>query len=602
MTRRLRPAVLALPRPRLRPAVLVLPRPRLRRPARRTWVDLATCLGFLALSCLEYRAVVADLGHLLPAGHDSILYAWYLEWTRTSVAHLGNPLYSTAMAAPGGFNVMWNTWMPAVGLVCAPFVALAGPFVVTSVLFVLAPAAAATSAYLVTRRLIDGWAGAVLVALLFALGPFRTGHDDHLTLLLTPLLPPMALLLHRVVTSAAVRRVRTGVVLGLLVTLQLMVSEEMLVLFALAALAAVLAHAAVAPARVRQWAPRLGVVLGVAALAVLVLFGVPLGYQLFGPGALRHGVSASQSADLASFVRPGRGEWLHTASDLRVAGGYGASVAESTGYLGLPLVLLCAVAVTVLLVRRDRVAAWWLLTVCAVGLLSLGVSVRWEGSAILPGPWRLVQGVPVVASAQPVRLTLFVSTLAGILIAYVAARLGPRGRVAVLGAAALCLVPLLPPPGAHASRDPVTPAVLAGQGPRRLPAGTRLLFFPFPTLADVTAMGWQVGAGLRFSLAGGYSVFDDGSGHSAYRLPPPPCLTPLEEAARRSAPSAVVVAAAQDCWRAGGYDYLVVAPSRSVGPAVVRAAEEVTGVAPQAVGHLTFFGPPLAAGPASGRR
>src|SRR2546423_9552438 len=75
----------------------------------------------------------------VPGGADGIIYAWYFEWVKQAFVHLHNPLYTDAMNAPTGVNVMWNTAgvAPAVG--CLPPTAGSGAPPTGGATMVLAP-------------------------------------------------------------------------------------------------------------------------------------------------------------------------------------------------------------------------------------------------------------------------------------------------------------------------------------------------------------------------------------------------------------------------------------------------------------------------------
>ena len=90
----------------------------------------------LILTCYLVAAVAvtwhlwADPASRTIAGNpnDADLFAWFLRYDATAVAHGRLPaLVTTAMNAPQGINVMWNTSLPLPGVLLAP-VTLLLPF------------------------------------------------------------------------------------------------------------------------------------------------------------------------------------------------------------------------------------------------------------------------------------------------------------------------------------------------------------------------------------------------------------------------------------------------------------------------------------------
>ena len=60
--------------------------------------------------------------------NDADQLAWFFRYDAIAIAHCHLPaLITTAMNAPQGMSVMWNTFMPLPGMLLAPVTLLAGP-------------------------------------------------------------------------------------------------------------------------------------------------------------------------------------------------------------------------------------------------------------------------------------------------------------------------------------------------------------------------------------------------------------------------------------------------------------------------------------------
>jgi hypothetical protein len=500
----------------------------------RVLLVLGPVVVWFGAALYQYSAFVRHPSHGVPGGPDGILYAWYFQSVSHSLGHGHLPFITTAMNAPTGVNLMWNTSVILPAVLCAPLTAAFGATVVVGWLMVLSPVLAATSAYLVLRRLSGRIAMPLVLASLYGFGPFLAGQSGHLHLILaTPLLPIVVLLAHRLFLTTSTSAVKLGAWLGVVVAAMMLISEELGAMTALVGAVAVVLGAVLYPAVARaNWA-RAARGLGVAVVVAAVLLAVPLAYQFKGPLALKHGVTlVNLPLDLAGTIRPSYLQLFTDRSSIALNHSFRANGVENTGYLGLPLILLLLVVVIWLLVRRDRFAYWWLLTFAITFVISLGSPLWVAGhrtGVVLP--WDLVHRLPLLSSMVTVRFTLLLLLLVILLLLYASSRVTTPTRyriaVAVVG---LALLPLLPKHGR--TYDDITnaspPAFFTTHAVDAIPADSTVLVLPIAhdPISSATAMNWQLRSNLRFRLVGGYSVFNL-DGHSTYHGYLPPLATTL---------------------------------------------------------------------------
>ena len=85
--------------------------------------------------------------------HDVDLFAWFLRYAATAVEHGRLPaLVTTALNAPQGISLMWNTSFLLPGVLLTPVTLLAGPQVSLTLVLTLGLAGSAASLFLVLRR------------------------------------------------------------------------------------------------------------------------------------------------------------------------------------------------------------------------------------------------------------------------------------------------------------------------------------------------------------------------------------------------------------------------------------------------------------------
>ncbi|HEY3648283.1 MAG TPA: hypothetical protein VGL33_09955, partial [Streptosporangiaceae bacterium] len=305
-------------------------------------------LGALAVTLWLWR----DPAGRTVAGnpYDADQLAWFLRYDATAIAHGHLPaLITTAMNAPRGVSVMWNTFMLLPGALLTPVTLLLGPQTALNVFMTAGFAGSSLAMFYVLRRWDVSGPAAALGGAVYGFSPAvlhsAIGHYDLQFAVLPPLIIHVAL---RLATGRAgpVRGgiVRGGLWLGLLVTAQLFITEEILAVTAIAGFVLVAVLAASRPRAVPTAARRMAVGLATAAGVTAVIAGYPLWVQFFGP-LRQHGSPFMLDYfknDLSSFVVPSSYQLFHTAGSATAAARYQGSLPEYLGYLGWPLLVVLA--------------------------------------------------------------------------------------------------------------------------------------------------------------------------------------------------------------------------------------------------------------------
>jgi hypothetical protein len=464
--------------------------------------------------------------------NDADQFAWFFRYDATAIAHLRLPaLVTTAMNAPQGVNVMWNTFMLLPGVLLAPVTLLFGPQSALTLFMTAGFAGSATAMFAVLRRWDASTACAALAGAVYGFSPAllhsAIGHYDLQFAVFPPLIIDVGLRL----ALGRVSAVRGGLWLGLLVTTQLFITEETLLGTAIAGF--VLA-AVVTVSRPRAVAGMLRALtggLGIAACVVGVIAGYPLWVQFFGP-LHQHGSPFTPDFfknDLAAFVVPSSYLLFHTSGSAAEASRYQGHLPEYLGYLGWPLLIVLVEAIAVL---------WRRLPVRAVGVtfgvlavFSLGGTLLFGGHehAAIKLPYYWLQGLPVLSSALPDRYSIEADGAAAALLAFAADAAVPafaafaarrlprlatgwRPAAVVLSCAILTVLPIVPRPLPAADASPPPPGWSAVFTSLRLPASAHVLVVPVPISTFTEPLRWQADTGEPGSLVGGYFMGPDWNG------------------------------------------------------------------------------------------
>jgi hypothetical protein len=560
-------------------------RPR-RDAGRAGWLVLGCYLG--AAFAVTSRLWADPAARIQAAGSftdspDITQFAWFLRNEATALSHGRLPaLTTTAMNAPHGISMLWNTSLLLPGIVLSPVTLLAGPQVTLTLLLTLGFAGSAASLFWVLRRWGASLGAAALGGVVYGFSPALLdaglGHYN----LQFAVFPPLIIdALMRLVTGRG-RPGWTGAWLGALIAAQLLTGEELLVDTALAAIVlvvvaaagctravlarAVLARAVLARAvlaRVRGTA--LG--LATAAAVTLAICGRALWVQFRGP-LRQHGSPWMMSefyahpADLVT--APGTLLFHTSASAAAAASYYQTTLAEYVGYLGLPLLVLLVAAAGVY--WRDPKIRAAAVTCAMLELCTLGCHYGYL-------PWHYLQNLPLLGQIIPERLAILADGAAAAVLAFsldrvraaaprpaVKGRSGdPRGgwRAAraslATGAAALAVLPLIPLPYQAASVPPVPAGWRTAFARLRLAASAPVLVIPVPLQDNDDAMRWQADSGDPGSLIGGYFIGPSRSGlaqeYGTFAVNAAHSLDAIWAGDLAAYPSALWIRATIEAWR-----------------------------------------------------
>ncbi len=280
------------PAPAPEPEATPAARPLRRAPATREL--LLAAAGFLVLSLVAYlpawlHGPSRELA--IGSGKDNMFGPWWMQWDAWALVHGANPFYSHFLNAPTGVNLMLNPVTHAVGYLLAPVTLLFGPIASWNVAMTLGIAGNGLAAYVLLRRFVRWWA-AVPGALLYGFGPYVVAQGlGHINFVIVPVPPLLLWLAYHVVADEDARPVRSGVVVGLLVAVQLLISPEVLAQTAIVvAIGGFIWLALEMRPNARLWPPRLIRLAkaGAAALATaLPLVAYPTWMLFDGPQHVR---------------------------------------------------------------------------------------------------------------------------------------------------------------------------------------------------------------------------------------------------------------------------------------------------------------------------
>jgi hypothetical protein len=473
---------------------------------------------YLLGACYLTGRLWADPAARMQSGdnHDVNQMAWYLRYAATAVRHGHLPaLVTTALGAPQGVNLMWNTPFLLPGVLLTPVTLLAGPQVSLTLVLTLALAGSAASLYWVLRRWGASLTAAAIGGAVYGFSPAVVnsgiGHYNFVFAVLPPLIVHLVL---RMVTGRG-RAAANGLWLGLLVAAQVFIGTELLTDTVLTCVVLVVVLAVSRPRAVIHRVRSVAAGLGTAAAVALLICWYPFWVQFYGPLAEHHAPQGPWSGNLGFFVDAAGNLLFHTAASASVGADYPHTLAEYLSYLGWPLItVLVAAAVWFWRDVRVRAAAM----TCAVAeLLSLGGGTLPMRGFAFPGwllPFHWLQGLPVVSELLPDRFCILADGAAAAVLAFSVDRArsamprawGSKAPEISVAVAVLAVLPLIPLPYQPTAVSPVPAGYQAAFAWLRLPPGTSVLVVPVPDVDhdEAKAMRWQATTGEPGELIAGY--------------------------------------------------------------------------------------------------
>lgn len=485
--------------------------------------------GYLALAVYvlfgQWRGTGS--GYLVKSGQDQFMWEWFFAETAHAIAHLENPLGTQLQNFPAGVNMMANTAMFGVGVPLAPVTMLFGPTVTFVLVLTLGLSGTALAWYwLFSREFVRSRFAAGVGGLFCGFAPAMISHANaHPNFVLLAALPIIAGVLIRMSRraldqDAKARRGRDAAALGVLLTLQIALGEEPLLIFALAFGVFGVVYYLHRPRAGLRVVRGLAPTLGLAAAITLALTAFPLWWQFRGPqsyGSIDHGSMGNDLKALGQFPSESLGGILAPGQNVAI------NPTEQNAYFGWPLLVLVTVATVVLWRRRDRaggerggylVVRASAAVILVFGVLSLGGTARLGARPLgITLPWHWLAHQPLLDTVLETRLTMAAIPAIAAVLALATDRAlhwwknslsDPRPLI-WCAALALALVPLTPTrlPVTH---RPGTPAFFTDGAVRRYLDGGSVVIAPPPTRLDARPLRWQYDADFDFPIAGGYFV------------------------------------------------------------------------------------------------
>jgi hypothetical protein len=399
------PAAAAPPAPARGPAVAARLRAvRLPRPVLQGLLAFAI---YLAVFVIVFgRQLLGHLGvpQVREDWTDPNFYTWAMQWWPYALAHGLNPLYSTEIGAPNGYNLAWATTTPSVGVLMWPVTAAFGIIRSYNVMLLTVPPVSAWAAFVAARRLTGRFWPALLGGAVYGFNAFELWHSlqgqPNLTVIA---LFPLMLYLVLLWWDGTLTKLWFAVALAAVMALEFYTFNEAFVDMTVAWVGGLAIGLLVARREARLKVARLAGLIA-AAYAVAVALAAPYLYY-----ALRH-VPASLvrqrptfSLSLVRLVLPSSDKLFGLTSLIGYSDNIGRYSVDD--YVGLPLLLI--LAALAVFAWRSRITRLLVIGFGFVIALAVGPGLVVGTRDVFPLPWGKLWDLPLLRSAEPSRFIIF---------------------------------------------------------------------------------------------------------------------------------------------------------------------------------------------------
>jgi hypothetical protein len=345
-----------------------------------------------------------DVPQLRQYWTDPNFYTWAMRWWPYAVTHGINPLYSTQIGAPGGYDLAWATTTPSVGLLMWPVTAAVGVVTSYNLMLLTVPPVSALAAFVAARRLTGRFWASLLAGAVYGLTPFELVHNwqGQPNLTVIALLPLMVYLVLRW-WDGTLGRTWFVICLAVAMALEFYTFNEAFADMTIVCAGGLVIGFAVAGRGARRKVAKLGLLVAIAYAGAIAAAAPYLVYSLrHYPNSFTRQRPAF-SLHLTRLVLPASDKLFGLTPLIGYSDHLGR--ADLDVYVGLPLLLIPFALVA--LAWSNRIARLLASALVFVLALAVGPILIVGNPGLVHLPWGGLWSLPIARSAEPSRLIIF---------------------------------------------------------------------------------------------------------------------------------------------------------------------------------------------------
>ena len=435
-------------------------------------------------------------------GPDPANYIWYVLWWPYALLHGLNPFITRLAWFPTGFNVTWGNSIPGAAIAATPLTLMFGPIAAFNVLCLIAPALAATAAFVLCEHITGAFLPSLVGGYLFGFSPYFLGQlSAHVSLVLVfPV--PLAIWLVMLRLEGRLSRPPFVLLLTMLLDLQYLLRNEVVASLLCLSVPVMITAYVIAGADLRRRLASVAI-MSILACGIAAITLSPILYYTFALGSPPGPINSPEfySADLLNLVVPTPLLLIGKQAAIElVTNRFEGNLIENTAYLGVPMLIAVTMSA---LTDRHRARAWFLLAVLfEIAIATLGPRIKIGGICYVPLPWVAAMRMPLIDKILPVRFSMYLFLDAAVIVAILLSSAW-YSRAGWILAATIALSWLPDVTAAYWATPTTIPAFFTSGAYRNyLRPGEPVLTLPFGSRGN--GQLWQAETNMYFSMLGGY--------------------------------------------------------------------------------------------------
>ena len=303
---------------------------------------------FLLLSLLIFAPILSHINtSVIGYAGDSEQEMWFLTYGSWAITHGTNPFITNFINYPYGVNLMWNSSAFFLSILMWPILSTVGVIAAYNLLIILGIALSGILAFFAFNRYLPK-KYAFLASALYEMSPFlliqALGHSKVVFDLMPPLL---FIVLDELIVKQRKKPYVLGIILGIVVSLQLLIYEESIALAAIAVAISLIVLSFIYKDRVKEHSRYFLTSMPYFLVTLAVIDAYPLYIQFFGSQRLHGRVPGGNVyvTDLSNILIPTVRQLISPAFFVNISNHFSGNLVENGSYLGAPLVLLLLLAI-----------------------------------------------------------------------------------------------------------------------------------------------------------------------------------------------------------------------------------------------------------------
>ncbi|MGD9152374.1 MAG: hypothetical protein PVG30_01780 [Gammaproteobacteria bacterium] len=340
---------------------------------------------------------------------------WLMHWWPYAIKHSINPLFTTFLWAPDGYNIAEITSIPFISLIMLPIAKLYGYIAAFNLITIFASALSAYTTYLLCKNLARSFWPALFGGYFFGFSSYQIAQmiGGHINLSFTLMLPLIILLIINWITI----KIKTStfvILISIFNIIQFLISKEIFITFNFFLWIMLLAAFFIYKSQ-RNKIINLAWLLIINYIITMIVTSPLIYYFLFHSMAFSAKYQIRYATNLLHFFIPTNATWLggnflwkftHKFSDIQECG----------AYLGLPLIIIIILYIKEF--WQTKIGKLLTISILITAFCSLGAILKIGPYLIYTLPWALITKLPIFSHILSIRFILFSWLGIAILIAF----------------------------------------------------------------------------------------------------------------------------------------------------------------------------------------